>query len=117
MLTNPPVPFDFCRGLLRDCTTGCGTDGSFCGTNINCPMVSTFPSTASVASSAPSMQSGQPSDTQSWGIQRPSHLHTCHMSRAVTCHADVMLHSVTWQTGRSRLAAGCWPPPPRCPRE
>ena len=44
MLTNPPVPFDFCgssrfqpgevhsRGLLRDCTTGCGTDGSICGT-------------------------------------------------------------------------------------
>ena len=36
MLTNPPVPFDFCvgqpgegpsRGLLRDCTSGCGTDG------------------------------------------------------------------------------------------
>ena len=21
------------RGLLRDCTTGCGTDGSICGTN------------------------------------------------------------------------------------
>ena len=68
--------------------TGCGTDGSICGTTINCPMVSTFPSTASVASSAPSMQSGQPSDTQSWGIQRPSHLHTCHMSRAVTCHVS-----------------------------
>ena len=42
MLTNPPVPFDFCdadpisrgpsRGLLRDCTTGCGTDGSFYST-------------------------------------------------------------------------------------
>ena len=32
MQTNLPVPFDFCvadpsRGLLRDCTTGCGTDG------------------------------------------------------------------------------------------
>ena len=51
---------------------------------INCPMVSTFPSTASVASSAPSMQSGQPSDTQSWGIQRPSHLHTCHVLSRVT---------------------------------
>ena len=25
MLTNPPVPS---RGLLRDCTTGCGTDGA-----------------------------------------------------------------------------------------
>ena len=36
----------------------------------------TFPSILSVASSAPSMQSGQPSDTQSWGIQRPSHLGT-----------------------------------------
>ena len=22
------------RGLLRDCTTGCGTDGSICGTNL-----------------------------------------------------------------------------------
>ena len=41
------------------------------------------------------------------------------MSRC--CHAmsrvTLMLH-VTWQTGRSRLAAGCrcWPPPPPCPR-
>ena len=43
MLTNPPVPFDFCvadpisrgpsRGLLRDCTTGCGTDGALHSTN------------------------------------------------------------------------------------
>ena len=24
------------RGLLRDCTTGCGTDGSICGTNGDC---------------------------------------------------------------------------------
>ena len=23
------------RGLLRDCTTGCGTDGSICGTNFD----------------------------------------------------------------------------------
>ena len=23
------------RGLLRDCTTGCGTDGSICGTNVD----------------------------------------------------------------------------------
>ena len=34
----------------------------------------TLPSTDRVASSAPSMQSGQPSDTQSCGIHRPSHL-------------------------------------------
>ena len=62
-------------------------------------MVSTFPSTASVASSAPSMQSGQPSDTQSWGIQRPSHLDTGSvtlLSRDVTCHADVTRHLANW---------------------
>ena len=34
----------------------------------------TLPSTASEASSAPSIQSGQPSETQSWGIHLPSHL-------------------------------------------
>ena len=27
MLTKPPVPYDGLRGLRRDCTTGCGTDG------------------------------------------------------------------------------------------
>ena len=39
MQTNLPVPFDFCvadpsRGLLRDCTTGCGTDGALHSTNL-----------------------------------------------------------------------------------
>ena len=38
-------------------------------------MRTTFPSTARLDSSAPSIQSGQPSSIQSWGIQSPSHLH------------------------------------------
>ena len=35
MLTNPPVPFDFCLAdpISRDCTTGCGTDGALHSTN------------------------------------------------------------------------------------
>ena len=30
---HPVIPAS--RGLLRDCTTGCGTDGSVCGTNVD----------------------------------------------------------------------------------
>ena len=47
--------------------------------------------------------------------------HTWTRAPSRCCHAmsrvTLMLH-VTWQTGRSRLAAGCrcWPPPPPCPR-
>ena len=33
MLTKSPVLYDPSRGLLRDCTTGCGTDGSFYSTS------------------------------------------------------------------------------------
>ena len=33
----------FSRGLLRDCTTGCGTDGSICGTNADPGMLYSVP--------------------------------------------------------------------------
>ena len=46
MLTKPPVPYNNFtlrdrgvnvphRGLLRDCTTGCGTDGALHSTNFD----------------------------------------------------------------------------------
>ena len=50
MQTNPPVSYDLSvadpispsRGLLRDCTTGCGTDGALHST-VWCPLVPWWP--------------------------------------------------------------------------